>query len=126
MGEDGIPRVDAGGCTGCRACVAECPQGIIMAIPRDIKGVRVLCSNKDVNRAMVANNCKAGCIKCGLCVKNCQEQCIKMTSGIPVADNDKCTSCGICVKKCPVKVIKLVMFEGVVFIKPPVWRFFYV
>jgi RnfABCDGE-type electron transport complex B subunit len=107
MTESGLPRVDAGRCTGCKACTHECPQHIIWAIPRDFKGVRPLCSCLNVNKAMVARNCRAGCIKCELCVKNCPEGCIKMANGIPVVDNSKCTRCGTCVAKCPVKVMAL-------------------
>jgi len=107
MGEDGIPHIDNERCTGCRACANECPQHIIWVIPKDLKGSRPHCSNLNVNKAMVAKNCKNGCIKCELCVKNCPEQCIRMANGIPVVDNTKCTSCGACVKKCPMKVMIL-------------------
>jgi RnfABCDGE-type electron transport complex B subunit len=109
MGENGIPFVDTALCTGCKACMAECPQHIIWAFPKETKGARPLCSNLNVNKAMVAKNCKSGCIKCELCVKNCPEQCIKMANGIPVVDNVLCTSCGTCVAKCPTKVMTLVL-----------------
>jgi Na+-translocating ferredoxin:NAD+ oxidoreductase subunit B len=107
IGEDGLPHIDADRCTGCRACANECPQHIIWVIPRDLKGSRPQCSNLNVNKAKVAKNCKHGCIKCELCVKNCPEQCIKMANGIPVVDNAKCTVCGACVNKCPMKVMVL-------------------
>ena len=108
MGEGRVPIVDTNKCTGCKACMAECPQHIIHAVPADLKGARPLCSNLNVNKAMVARNCKAGCIKCELCVKNCPEQCIKMVNGIPVIDYSKCTSCGVCVNVCPPKTMKLI------------------
>jgi ferredoxin len=57
---------------------------------------------------MVSKNCKAGCIKCEICVKNCPESCISMANGIPVVDNSKCTRCGTCVSKCRIKVMTLV------------------
>ena len=107
LGTDGLPHVDSAKCTGCRACMAECPQHIIWAVPRDLKGARPLCSNLNVNKAMVAKNCKSGCIKCELCVKNCPVECIKMVNGIPVVDYTKCTACGACVTKCPIKVMSL-------------------
>ena len=108
MGEDGLPHVDIDRCTGCKACVNECPQHILWAISRDLKGAITLCSNRNVNKAMVARYCKAGCIKCEMCVRSCPEKCIKMVNGIPVVDYTKCTSCGTCIAKCPVKVMKLV------------------
>jgi len=108
MGENGLPLVGTDKCTGCTACANECPQHIIWMVPRDQKGARPICSNLNVNKAMVAKNCKNGCIKCELCVKNCPEQCIKMVNGIPVVDYAKCTSCGVCVSKCPPKVMKIV------------------
>ena len=108
MGEDRLPCVDYDKCTGCKACMLECPQHIIHAVPRELRGARPVCSNLNVNKAMVAKNCKAGCIKCELCAKNCPEQCIKMVNGIPVVDYSKCTSCDTCVKVCPPRVMKLV------------------
>ena len=108
MGKDGLPHVNSAKCTGCKACANECPQHVIWVIPRDLKGARPICSNLNVNKAMVAKNCKAGCIKCELCVKNCPEGCIKMANGIPVVDNEKCVSCGTCVEKCPIKVMALI------------------
>ncbi|MCL2130763.1 MAG: RnfABCDGE type electron transport complex subunit B [Treponema sp.] len=108
LGKEGLPHVDIDKCTGCKACMAECPQHIIHAIPRDLKGARPFCSNLNVNKVMVGKNCKAGCIKCELCVKNCPEECIKMANGIPIVDYAKCTSCGTCVTKCPIKVMKLI------------------
>jgi ferredoxin len=107
MEENGLPRIDPLKCTGCKVCVAECPQGIIRDIPRDREGAFVYCSNRNSIKAMVMKTCKVGCIKCELCVKNCPEQCIVMENGIPVVDYAKCTSCGTCATKCPTKVFKL-------------------
>ena len=114
MGEDHLPHVDTDKCTGCRACANECPQHIIWMVPRDQKGAMTICSNRNVNKAMVGRNCKAGCIKCELCVKNCPKQCIKMTNGIPVVDYSVCDSCGTCVKVCPPKVMKITGRNAVV------------
>ena len=107
LGEDGLPHVNTERCTGCKLCLVECPQHIIWALPKDFKAARPMCSNLNVNKSQVAKNCKNGCIKCELCVKNCTEQCMKMVNGIPAIDNAKCTSCGVCVTKCPIKVMTL-------------------
>ena len=106
--EKGLPVIDYAKCTGCRMCMTECPQGIIKGIPRDQKGALTLCSNRNPVRQMVAKTCKIACIKCGLCVKNCPQQCIDLGSHIPVVDYAKCTSCGTCAEKCPTKVFKII------------------
>jgi Na+-translocating ferredoxin:NAD+ oxidoreductase RNF subunit RnfB len=107
MGDDGLPRVDYAKCTGCKLCMAECPQRLLSEIPRERKGAVTLCSNRNPIKTMVRKTCTAGCIKCELCVKNCPEQCIKLENGIPLVDYSKCVSCGVCVEKCPTKVLKL-------------------
>jgi ferredoxin len=81
---------------------------VLKDIPKDQKGAITLCSNKNPIRQMAAKTCKIACIKCGLCVKNCPEQCISLNTNIPVVDLSKCTSCGTCTEKCPTKVFKLV------------------
>jgi Na+-translocating ferredoxin:NAD+ oxidoreductase RNF subunit RnfB len=106
LGENGLPKIDHTKCTGCKICVAECPQGVLRALPRDSKGSLVICSNRNTVKANVMKNCKGGCIKCELCVKNCPENCITLQNGIPVVDYAKCTSCGACSEKCPTKVFK--------------------
>jgi Na+-translocating ferredoxin:NAD+ oxidoreductase RNF subunit RnfB len=111
MGDDGLPRVDYTKCTGCKVCVAECPQGLLRAIPRNQQGAVALCSNRNQIKAMVMKTCKKGCIKCELCVKNCPEQCIVLERGIPVVDYAKCTSCGTCVSKCPTKVLQILQLN---------------
>jgi ferredoxin len=107
MGKDGLPRVDRTTCTGCRVCVAECPQGILRVVPCDKRVTLALCSNRNPVRAAVRKTCRVGCIKCGICVKNCPEQCIVLEDGIPVVDYEKCTACGTCEQKCPTKIMKI-------------------
>jgi Na+-translocating ferredoxin:NAD+ oxidoreductase RNF subunit RnfB len=113
LGDNGLPKVDYVKCSGCRLCIAECPQQILKGIPRDQKGAMVLCSNRNSIKPQVIKSCKIACIKCGLCVKNCPQQCIDLSSNIPVVDYTKCTSCGLCTEKCPTKVFKI--FERDVF-----------
>ncbi|MDR0876831.1 MAG: RnfABCDGE type electron transport complex subunit B [Treponema sp.] len=107
MGDDGLPKVDFVKCTGCKLCINECPQGLFKGIPRGQKGSIPLCSNRNPVKTMVMKTCKIGCIKCGLCEKNCPQQCIVVKNGIPEVDYSKCISCGTCVEKCPTKVLKI-------------------
>jgi Na+-translocating ferredoxin:NAD+ oxidoreductase RNF subunit RnfB len=107
LGEDGLPKVDYAKCTGCKVCVGECPQGLLLDIPKNQRGSVPLCSNRNPIKSMVMKTCKAGCIKCELCVKNCPQQCITMQNSIPVVNYALCTSCGTCVSKCPTKVLKI-------------------
>jgi Na+-translocating ferredoxin:NAD+ oxidoreductase RNF subunit RnfB len=114
MGEDGLPHVDYDTCTGCGKCIAECPQQILKAVPKDRLGSIVVCSNRNPIKPMVKKTCDVGCIKCEICVKNCPEKCITMVNGIPEVDYAKCTSCGICVQKCPTKVFKMIETDIIV------------
>ncbi|MDR2629467.1 MAG: RnfABCDGE type electron transport complex subunit B [Spirochaetaceae bacterium] len=110
-GEDGLPRVDYGKCTGCKLCIAECPQGLFRDVPVERTGAMALCANHNPQKGMVLKTCKVGCIKCELCVKNCPQNCITMDKGIPLVDYTQCTSCGICVSKCPTKVLALIQSD---------------
>jgi Na+-translocating ferredoxin:NAD+ oxidoreductase RNF subunit RnfB len=106
--EKGPPVIDYAKCTGCRMCMGECPQNLIIGVPKDQKGAMVLCANRNPNRQGIVKTCKIACIKCGLCVKNCPRQCIELRNNAPVVDLTKCDSCGTCVEKCPTKVLKLI------------------
>jgi Na+-translocating ferredoxin:NAD+ oxidoreductase RNF subunit RnfB len=102
-----LPVLDLDKCTGCRLCVAECPQGILLNVPKNQTGAITLCSNRNPVRQVVAKSCKIACIKCGACVRNCPQKCISLDTNIPVVDLSKCDSCGTCVEKCPTKVMKV-------------------
>jgi Na+-translocating ferredoxin:NAD+ oxidoreductase subunit B len=119
MGDNGLPQVDYAKCTGCGMCAAECPQGLFALVPKDRKGAIVLCQNRNVIKPAVAKACKAGCIKCEICVKSCPEKCITMENGIPVTDYSKCTACGTCVSKCPTKCYRMLENGTVQFAPEP-------
>lgn len=113
IGDNGLPRIDYDKCTGCKACIAECPQQLLRDIPKDQQGAIALCSNRNPIKPMVKKTCKVGCMKCEACVKNCPEKCITMDRGIPVVDYAKCTSCGTCVAKCSTNRMKLIQEDVV-------------
>jgi ferredoxin len=52
--------------------------------------------------------CKAACIGCGKCVKECPEdiQAITLQNNLAYIDPGKCTTCGKCVPVCPTNAIK--------------------
>ena len=107
MGADGLPKIDREKCTGCKLCVAECPQALLKDTPKElIDSPRVYCANRNPIRANVIRSCRAGCRKRELCVKNCPANSITMDNGIPKVDYATCTSCGTCYEKCPSKVIR--------------------
>ena len=54
----------------------------------------------------VRSYCKTGCIGCGMCVRNCPEQAIKLEDNLAVIDYSICIGCGKCAEKCPSKCIK--------------------
>jgi len=112
--DDGLPHVDNGKCTGCGKCVEECPQNVLVLVPRTRKGAIPLCSNRNPIKSKVVSTCKTGCIKCEICVKSCPEGAIHMERGLPVVDEKRCTSCGICVEKCPTHVFKLIEKDVIV------------
>ena len=121
MGKHGLPLVNYEKCTGCNLCMAECPQKLFRSVPREQKGAMVLCANKNPVKQMILKTCKRACIKCGLCVKTCPEQCITLRKHLPEIDLSKCTACGICAVKCPTKVYKIIMRNEEYFItfRPP-------
>ncbi|MBN1383644.1 MAG: Fe-S cluster domain-containing protein [Elusimicrobia bacterium] len=54
-------------------------------------------------------SCNYGCIGFGDCVYACPFGAIKFNENLPPEiDEEKCTSCGLCVKACPKNLIKLV------------------
>ncbi len=108
MGKDGLPHVDYNKCVGCGKCALVCPKKLFVIVDADRKGSVALCSNRSDNKPSIKKNCSVGCIKCGICVRKCPENCIELINGIPAVDYAKCTSCGECIKACPDKVLDLV------------------
>jgi Na+-translocating ferredoxin:NAD+ oxidoreductase RNF subunit RnfB len=103
IGLNGLPLINKDQCTGCGKCSTECPQLILKQIPRNQKGAVSLCSNRNAMKPMIRKTCTVGCIKCGVCVKKCPAEAIKLENGTPVVDYGKCTSCGTCQTVCSAK-----------------------
>jgi NADP-reducing hydrogenase subunit HndC len=55
-----------------------------------------------LNYFIIADKCKG----CGICAKNCPQQCISGQPKTPYTiDSSKCIKCGVCMQKCPFKAI---------------------
>ncbi len=101
---NGVARVNRRKCKACGKCVAVCPKHLIEIIP-DKSQYAVRCSSPDKGPA-VKKACSAGCIGCSLCVKQCENEAVKMNGSLAKIDYEKCVHCGKCAEKCPAKVIE--------------------
>ncbi len=103
---DGIAVINKEKCKSCGKCVSICPKDLIEMIPYE-DSYAVECSSKEKG-PVTAKACKAGCIACGICEKECPDGAITVTDFVAYIDQEKCTDCGICAAKCPKKVIKVI------------------
>ena len=102
---NGVAVVDRRKCVACGKCVAACPQRLIELVP-DSAPLAVQCSNKEKG-PIVRKFCDAGCIGCGLCVRQCEHDAVKLDGSVARIDYSKCVGCGKCAEKCPAKIIRL-------------------
>ncbi|MDL2300471.1 RnfABCDGE type electron transport complex subunit B [Clostridiaceae bacterium OttesenSCG-928-D20] len=102
--KNGVAYVNPKKCTGCLACIAACPKGIISKLPYGAD-VTVPCGSKD-RGAETRKNCSTGCIACKICEKTCEYGAITVIDNLAVIDYTKCTSCSECTIKCPTGVIR--------------------
>lgn len=111
--ETGLPEVDEDKCTACGACVNSCPRHIIELRKRGVKNRRVYvrCVNKDKGAAAM-KACKAACIGCGKCEKECKFGAITIQGNLSYIDPDKCRLCRKCVEVCPTHAIVAINFPA--------------
>ena len=107
----GLPEVDDDKCTACGACVKACPRRVIELRKKGLKNRRVYvsCVNKDKGAAAM-KACKAACIGCGKCQKECKFEAITVESNLCYIDFNKCRLCKKCVEACPTGAIHAVNF----------------
>ena len=112
--ETGLPEVNSTKCTACGACAKACPRNIIeIRVVKGAKkmGVVVECMNKDKG-AIAMKACKAACIGCGKCEKECAFGAITIENNVSYIDFNKCRLCRKCVAVCPTKAIHAVNFPA--------------
>lgn len=111
--ETELPEVDEEKCTSCGACVKACPRNIIELRKKGTKNRRVYvrCVNKDKG-AIAMKTCKAACIGCGKCEKECKFDAIKIENNLSYIDPEKCRLCRKCVEACPTHAIVAVNFPA--------------
>ncbi|WP_276948156.1 RnfABCDGE type electron transport complex subunit B [Acetatifactor muris] len=101
---NGVALVDREKCRACGKCVEACPKHLISLIPYSA-AYAVACSSVDKG-PVTMKACKAGCIGCGLCARNCPAEAVAVKDFHAVIDQEKCTGCGACAEKCPKKCIE--------------------
>ena len=100
---DGIAKVDKERCRGCMACAAACPRSLI--VPVEYEKHTIIACASHAKGAVTVRGCSQGCIGCGICVKICPHDAIRIENNLAVIDYSICTSCGLCAAVCPKKLI---------------------
>lgn len=108
-----LPEVDEEKCAACGACVKACPRHIIELRKKGPKSRRlyVSCVNKDKGPAAM-KACKAACIGCGKCQKECAFEAITVEGNVAYIDFNKCRLCRKCEAACPTGAIHAVNFPA--------------
>lgn len=107
MDDRGLPVIDLALCTGCEACVRECPRSPgLLTLASDEAPVVVRCGSHDKAKEK-RSYCPISCIACKKCEKECAYDAIHVVDFNAVVDYDKCTGCGVCVSVCPQECIDL-------------------
>lgn len=111
--ETGLPVVDQAKCTGCGACVRQCPKQLFELRRKGLKDRRVYvaCRNRDKG-AVARKACEVACIGCGKCVRACPFEAITLGDNLAYIDYNKCRLCRKCVDECPTGAIRAVNFPA--------------
>ncbi|MBU2063881.1 MAG: RnfABCDGE type electron transport complex subunit B [Candidatus Omnitrophica bacterium] len=106
ISENKTPQISTQLCRGCKKCVAACPRKIISMMYVK-KKVYIKCVSRE-KAADKARKCKASCIACGKCVKECSQGAIAINDNLAQINYETCVGCQKCVAVCPTKVIAVI------------------
>lgn len=117
-------RIEKMQCVQCNSCVEACPKAClimenqytepgpekivdVVEIPKQEKPAAKKAAPSDGGGQL---KCKLeDCIYCGICVKNCPCDSLKVDRKEKIweVDHSTCAACGACVEKCPKKCLSL-------------------
>jgi electron transport complex protein RnfB len=100
---DRIAVVDYDKCQSCGKCVEACPKKVLEMLPVSLP-VEIHCRAAAAGK-LVSDNCRVGCVGCGLCEKSCNFGAIEMVNHLPKIDRTKCVGCMMCAENCPTSAI---------------------
>jgi len=61
-----------------------------------------------VSSAFLVELNQDSCVNCGICMKRCQMDALKLDNGEIILDKDRCIGCGLCVTTCPTHSLSLI------------------